>query len=65
MTSLLAIIGSFYKDNDDDIFAKIFLNESTGYYEVHMYDGSLKEEPPVILCTKYIDAVTAATEWTS
>jgi hypothetical protein len=62
---MLSQLGSFYKDNDDDIFAKVFLNESTGYYEVHMYEGSLKEEPPVILCVKYADAVAAATEWTS
>ena len=62
---MLSLLGSFYKDNDEDVFAKIFLNESTGYYEVHMYDHSVKEEPPVVLCVKYADAVTAATEWSS
>lgn len=62
---MLSPLGSFYKDNDEDVFAKIFLNEATGYYEVHMYDNSLKEEPPVILCVKYADAVASATEWAS
>mgnify|MGYP000217809414 FL=1 len=62
---MLSKLGSFYKDNDEDVFAKVFLNEKTGYYEVHMYDRSLKEEPPVIMCVKYADAVDAATEWCS
>lgn len=62
---MLSVLGSFYKDNDEDVFAKIFLNEVTGYYEVHMYDNSLKEEPPVILCVNYADAVESAKEWTS
>lgn len=62
---MMSLLGSFYKDNDDDIFAKVFLNETSGYYEVYMYDGVMKEDPPVILCTKYADAVSAATEWTT
>lgn len=62
---MLSKLGSFYKDNDEDVFAKVFLNERTGYYEVHFYDNSIKEEPPVGLFVVYSEAVFAAKEWTS
>ena len=41
---MLHSIGSFYKDNDESIFAKTFFNESTGFYEVHYFDGSATAE---------------------
>jgi hypothetical protein len=62
---MLALLGSFYKDNDEDVFTKLHLNEKTGYYEVHYYDSSIKEEPPVGLFTRYTDAISAAKEWTT
>jgi hypothetical protein len=62
---MATLIGSFYKDNDTDVFAKLHLNEVTGYYEVHYFDSSIKEEPPVGLFVRYTDATSACKEWTS
>jgi hypothetical protein len=62
---MLHSIGSFYKDNDESIFAKTFFNESTGFYEVHYFDGSIKEDPPVGLFKFYVDAASAAEVWTT
>jgi hypothetical protein len=55
-------IKSYYKDNDDRVYAYLFYNEDTGFYEVHCYDG-YSEEPPVIMCKIFPDAVFAAEEW--
>lgn len=62
---MLNKIGAFYKDNDPEVYAKTYYNDVTGMYEVHFYDNTIKEEPPVALCTLYKDAVTCAEEWVS
>lgn len=56
-------IKSFYKDNDDQVYGHLYYNDDTGMYEVHCYDG-ISEEPPVIMCKIFVDAVYAAEEWT-
>jgi hypothetical protein len=61
---MLTKIASLYKDNDPEVFSKVYLNEITGYYEVHYYDETIKEEPPVGLFTKYLQAIESAREWT-
>ena len=61
---MLDKIKSFYKDNDDRVYAYVYYNDETGFYEVHMYDG-YAEHPPVILSKLFIDALDAAKEWTT
>ena len=62
---MLEKIRSFYKDNDEEVFAVVYLNDATQYFETHFYDGSIKEEPPVAVCKRMPDAIRAAEEWCS
>lgn len=59
----LAYIISLYNENNRQVFAKTYLNEDTGFYEVHYYDSVVKEEPPVGLFKFYSDAADAAGIW--
>lgn len=60
---MLERIASHYKDNDERVYAYVYLNDETQMFETHFYDGVVKEEPPVGLFIHLKDALSAALEW--
>lgn len=61
--SSLERLQSFYKDNDPEVYAHLYINHSTNFFEVHFYDEVPKEEPPVGLFVNMPDAVIACERW--
>ncbi len=59
---MLDKIKSFYKDNDETVYAYVYYNDETGFYETHMYD-SYVVDATVTLSKLFIDALESAERW--
>lgn len=55
-------IKAFYKDNDESVYAYVYYNDETGFYETHLYDNHV-DKAPVILSKLFIDALEAGERW--